>query len=306
MFIKESTSLAQIANNQRITIVIGSGVNKYSLGDKNSILTCWEKLLDSAFGIKFKSDSKNYILDFERRLVAATSKQDEKNADKTQGDVLSKICQSIGDEQVNKKYSANYPLFLFDNRIVANVISLNFDLIPEIRISGGKIPKLGKRHVSMSAFGDSNVSRYREIDGIRFWHPHGDVQNKNSLVLGMRQYIKNLGNLELMRTKQKSSKRNDQNATAFSWYEALVHFPVIVIGAGLSDNELDIWGALINRERNFAKKTNRIEYRKPIYMMWSKCESGEFKKPDWVKPLFDINNHYDEQWKKLKQLFDKK
>ena len=158
----------------------------------------------------------------------------------------------------------------------------------------------------MAAYGNSNLSRYREIDGIRFWHPHGDIQNKKSLVLGMRQYINNLEYLEIMRRKQKSSKNTSGNSFANSWYEALVHFPVVVIGAGLSDNELDIWGALINRERNFAKKTNRIEYRKPIYMMWSKCESGEFNKPDWVKPLFDINNHYDEQWKKLKQLFDKK
>ena len=303
---RSGVNLFQIANNQRVTIIVGSGANKHALGNKTSILTSWEKLLDSAFRKKSKSVSKNYILDFESRLVEVTSTQDEKNAEKIQKDVLSKLSESINDEQVKKKYTANYPTYLFDNRIVANVISLNFDLIPEIILSGGKIPKLGKRHESMSAFGDSNVSRYREIDGIRFWHPHGDIQNKKSLVLGMRQYIKNLEYLEIMRRKQKSSKNAVENSFANSWYEALVHFPVIVIGAGLSDNELDIWGALINRERNFAKKTNRIEYRKPIYMMWSKCESGEFNKPDWVKPLFDINNHYDEQWKKLKQLFDKK
>jgi hypothetical protein len=304
---KDIKHLSQLLSREnRLTIVIGSGVNSYAIGNKPTILTSWPKLLDTAFERKHKVSSQNYILDFEKRLVDKTSEQNENEASEIQDSILKGICESIKKEQVKPNYSKGYPSYLFNQGIVANVVSLNFDLIPEHFMSGGKIPKLGKKHDSLSPYKSSNVCRYREIDGIRYWHPHGDIESKNSLVLGMSQYLKNAKYVEHMRRNFKSLERsaNCDNGPANSWYEALVYYPVLVLGASLSDNELDVWGALINRERNFAKGINRREYRQPVYIMWSECKSGKFNKPDWLKPLFPIHLSYDEQWQKLKSIFE--
>jgi hypothetical protein len=308
---KDTKHLSQLFSGEnRLTIVIGSGVNCHAIGNKKTILTNWAKLLDAAFDKKSKVNSQNYILDFERRIVEMTSKQDDKAAQKVQNEILEKLCNNIEKEQIKKRYSTNYPTYLFNNDIVANVVSLNFDLIPEHILTGGKIPRLGKSDTSISEFKGSNMQRYREINGVRFWHPHGDIKKIDSLVLGMRQYINNLDHLEVMRKKHKHSERKNKNEEkteerpSSTWYEAVVNHPVIVLGASLSDNELDIWGALINRERNFAKGINRREFRPPIYTMWSECESGRFNKPDWVKPIFPSNFRYEEQWQKLKSLFE--
>jgi hypothetical protein len=303
---KEIEKLSEIVSKgKKLTIVIGSGVNSYAVGNKKTIVTNWAKLLDAAFGKKSKVSSQNYILDFERRLVDKTSEQDDKAASKIQDSILKGICESIQKEQVKSYYSKGYPTYLFNKENVSNVVSLNFDLIPELLMSGGKIPKLGKKHKSISNNKSSNVCRYREIDGIRYWHPHGDVQSKESVVLGMRQYIDNVKHLEDMRRHHKDKARSNKGKNGFgnSWYEALVDNPVLVLGASLSDNELDIWGALINRERNFAKGINRSEYRPPVYIMWSECESGKFNKPDWVTPIFSVNQCYEKQWQKLKNIF---
>jgi hypothetical protein len=302
---KDIKQLSQILSGEdHLTIVIGSGVNRYASGNKNTILTSWTNLLDAAFEKKSNVSSKNYILDFERRLVDKTSNQDENAANDIQNAILKGICESMRKEQVKSIYSKNYPTYLLNKEIVSNVVSLNFDLIPELIISGGKIPRLGKRDESISRYKESNMGRYREIDGIRYWHPHGDIANKESLVLGMRQYIKHLDQLEVMRQHHKGLEKMADTSSSNTWYEALVNHPVLVLGASLSDNELDIWGALINRERNFAKGKNRSEYRPPVYIMWSECESGKFNKPDWVTPIFSVKQCYDKQWQKLKNLFE--
>ncbi len=303
---KEIKNFSQVLTpNRGLTIVIGSGVNIHAIGKKQTILTSWPKLLDAVFEKKSKVSSENYILDYERRLVERTSVQNEKEANEIQNGILKNLCELIEEEQSNKKYTLKYPTYLFKKEIVANVISLNLDLIPERIMSGGKIPKLGKQKDSLSNYKSSNVCRYREIDGIRYWHPHGDIKSKDSLVLGMTQYIKNVKHLDHMRRHHKGAERSEKGNVriANSWYEALVNHPVLVLGASLSDNELDIWGALINRERNFAKGVNRNEHRPPVFIMWSECESGKFNKPDWVEPIFPVNLRYEQQWLKLENLF---
>jgi hypothetical protein len=301
---KEIEKLSEIVSKgKKLTILIGSGVNTHSAGGKKSILTSWPKLLDAVFEKKSKVYSENYILDYERRLVERTSVQNEKEANKIQNGILKNLCELIDEEQSNKKYTLKYPTYVFNKEMVANVISLNFDLIPERIMSGGKIPNLGKKNDSLSKYKSSNVCRYREIDGVRYWHPHGDIANKESLVLGMRQYIKHLDQLEVMRQHHKGLEKMADTSSSNTWYEALVNHPVLILGASLSDNELDIWGALINRERNFAKGIHRSEHRPPVFIMWSECVSGKFTRPNWIVPLFPMDICYEDQWKRLKQLF---
>ena len=290
---KIETKLMILLKEKRLTLIIGSGVNKYAIGNKSTTLKSWCKLLDIAFKKKYKYNSQNYILEFEKRLVDRTSKQDEKAANRIQNEILENICKLMKEEQTNSKYTKCYPTYLFNKEIIGNVVSLNFDLIPELIISRGEILKLGKRCESLSKYSESNISRYREIDGIRFWHPNGDIQSKKSIVLGMRQYINNLEYLEDMRRNHKSPLSDKEKPN--SWYEAIVYNPVLVLESRLSDNELDIWGALINRERNYAKMSNRKDYRPSIYIMWSECESRKLNKPDWVKPFFSTSVCYDIQ-----------
>ena len=70
----------------------------------------------------------------------------------------------------------------------------------------------------------------------------------------------------------------------------------------MSKDEWDIWFALVNRERNFAKNEN-IQFKQPIFQM-RECECKNDAQHQWFEPLF-TGMKFDEQWKKLEKLFKK-
>jgi hypothetical protein len=292
-------------NGSPITLIIGSGVNQHATGRRDGILSNWGSMLGSIFkDCKFDSRS-NYILEFERCLVRLTSKQKFKEASKIERLKIKALAGEIRKSQADFLDQLSYPCFLLDSQKVANVISLNFDLIPELLLNNRKVPKLKFGESKNSRRLGFNTNRVREIKGINFWHPHGDCANYSTMVLGFRQYGKQMKCLEDMRNFSKSNRNKSEVPQPQNWYEALTHAQILVLGASLSKNEIDLWGALVNRERNFAKKDNRNQYRKRIFIMWSHKESGCFDMPDWIEPLFPTSHDYNSQWSMLKELFDR-
>lgn len=289
-------------SNGKLTIVLGSGLHRHVFYDKKSTLTHWDILLKEISGTNFKTTG-SYILDFETIVHKKTKSQNTTAANEIEAKLLKKLTKKLEIEQKQaiSSYSKKYPLFLFDSDRVSDVISLNFDLIPELLLTGGRLPKVKQESHRGYYRKENNSCRYREINKIRFWHPHGDIEKPRSLLLGHRKYALQLSDVEQMRRDNKArSPLHNPN----TWYDALTENTVLVIGAGLSHVELDLWTALVNRERNFAKRDNHKKHRQPVYILTDKDSHSAYG--PWLEPLFKSCFCFDQQWKLLEEMFTKK
>jgi hypothetical protein len=139
---------------------------------------------------------------------------------------------------------------------------------------------------------------FKNEDKIRFWYPHGSIHDNGKITLGTREYAKRFQTIERLRNHSKSEKKCEPT----SWYHQITHNPVLILGAHMSKDEWDIWFALVNRERNFAKKDNQ-QYKYPIFQM-RECECNHDHRHEWFEPLF-TGMKFKEQWEELEKLFEK-
>ena len=133
---------------------------------------------------------------------------------------------------------------------------------------------------------------FKNEDKIRFWYPHGSIHDKDPITLGTREYAKRFQTIERLRGHSKSDEKNKPT----SWYHELTHNPVLILGAEMSQNEWDIWFALVNRERNFAKNENQ-QFKYPIFQM-RECECTQDHRHKWFEPVFS-GLIFNEQWEEL-------
>jgi hypothetical protein len=287
--------------NGKLTIVLGSGLHRHVFCNKKSALTNWGELLKGVSRGNFKS-TENYILDFEAIVHNKTISQNKVAANRIEADLLKTLAKKLEIEQTRalSAYSKKYPLFLFDPDRVSDVISLNFDLIPELLLAGIHLPKVKQKSHGEYYQKDSNSCRHREINKIRFWHPHGDIQKPSSMLLGHRKYALQLSEVEQMR---KYNKAKAPRKIPITWYDALTNNTVLIIGAGLNHVELDLWTALVNRERNFAKRDNHKKHRRPVYLMTDTNDYSNLS--PWLMPLFNTNHCYEKQWNLIEKMFKK-
>lgn len=288
--------------NVKFTIILGSGFHSQAL-DRNSILSSWTTLLE-----KVSQDvklTKDLHLDFER--IIASKKKENQDSSKAERELIACLTEDLKVEQkaVLAEYSNCYPLQIFNPKKVTDVISLNFDQVPEKLLSNQKGTRLSG-FVNKSSFSArSNNSypylstRYKLMDfglgkgEIRFWHPHGVIENNKSIVLGLHKYS------NLVKTTIKIRDHHLQNkkvgGSDLTWYQSLLTNPVLVLGAGLSSNEWDMWFALTSRNR-----ANKIA--PPIFQM-RECECQKDSRHEWFQPLF-TGLTFDEQWKELEKLMN--
>lgn len=283
----------------KFAIILGSGFHKQAIGNHESILADWNSLLSSV-SPKHSTNSGNYILDFERLIAHKTGKQSDKEAYEIEDKLLRKISASIEREQrkLVAKYKDNYPKFIFNPDYVSDVISLNFDIVPE-RLLDDKSSmvnelkgKDGKKLIS---------TRHRNINDIAFWHPHGDIGNPESLMLGLRKYGNRIHECEQLRKRFKENERVNNKEYLPSWFDKLVKQPILILGSSLSPSlEWDIWFALVNRTRNFAKQKNKSAQHAMFKMTKPKLKSepgNEFFSAILTTPT------YKQQWKLIERLF---
>jgi hypothetical protein len=292
----------------KFTIILGSGFHRQALGN-SSILSNWEKLLN-----QYDSDLKItgfYPLDYEQLVVQRTGKQENekalnKAANEMEKSISEEICFDLSCAQ-NKalKFSKKkYPKGIFNPKKVSDVISLNFDTTAEViccELAKTKEPICNHSKFSSTNNEDLKIPYWEvsfpENGSIRFWHPHGSMQDKENLTLGIREYSKRIQTIERLRNYSKVENQKDKT----SWYSQLIHNPVLILGAEMSKDEWDLWFALVNRERNFAKKENQA-YKNPIFQM-RECECKNDAQHQWFEPLF-TGMTFDEQWKELEKLFN--
>lgn len=299
--------LKESGDKVKFVIILGSGFHKQAFRNNpniNNCLSSWSCLLKE---IEPDLDfSNNFLLDFERIIIHNTNQQNEKAAFKIEKEILEKVVTIIDNYQseVLKNDNLNYPTTIFNSDYVSDVISLNFDLIPELLLKNNQKTKVHHLHKDKNKKSIIHSTRNRVINGITFWHPHGDVEKYESLILGTRKYGLHVSKIEKLRERSKQKKKPENYQK--SWYDVLTHNPVIILGADISDMEWDIWNAIVNTERNFGKKENSKQHKFPIFQMRTLCSENKTKPKSneiWFKPLFDENLSFEKQWDKLETLF---
>lgn len=299
--------LEESGDNIKFVIVLGSGFHKQAFRNNSNINNCLSSWCCLLKEIEPNLDlSNNFLLDFERIILNNTNSQDEKAAFKIEEEILKEVVTKIYNYQNETIKNSNliYPVSIFNSDYVSDVISLNFDLIPELLLYNNKITKVNNLHEHKNKKSIIHSTRHRVINGINFWHPHGDIDKYASLILGTRKYGLHINKIEKLRERSKQQKKPDNYQK--SWYDVLTHNPVIILGADISDMEWDIWNAIVNRERNFGKKENNGKYKFPIYQMRTLSSENQTKTKSneiWFKPLFDENISFEKQWNKLETLF---
>ena len=294
--------------NQKITLLIGSGFHSHAFGNDINALNSWERLLQEvAPKIKFTGD---YILDFENIVVHKTRIQRtrEKNASQIEKDILNAVAEKILRVKVDNTKNF-YPLEIFNSSYVSDVISLNFDTIPERLICGNSAilteyaPFKSKEKLNLD---ERNALLYHQVEDMRFWLPHGSVEMPESIMIGTRRYGQRIQMIERLRKQYKSkSKDGSLEIEGSNWYDLLTTRPIIICGASLSNAEWDIWTALVNRSRNYARYPKN---QQPIYIMTDNPGMYEARNPDNVNyfiPITSKKESFAAQWKKLEELFSK-
>lgn len=294
----------------KYTLILGSGFHRNAIGG-DSILSSWEKLLkELSPGTELTGE---YHLDFEK--IIQSKKITCEDSYETEERLIKCVQKLLNEAQdkVLEDHSNCYPLGIFNPDKVSDVISLNFDKLPELLIEKKVGVQVGK-FVNNSSFSlhkevNKKVSktsyvyfstRHQEIhfDGrgsIRFWHPHGHVEEEKSIVLGLHRYAYMVKNSLRIRNHYIRAKKIDEKDN--TWYLHLIKNPVIIIGAGMSPNEWDMWYALTSRERANGKS-------QPIFQM-RECECKKDAQHEWFQPLFK-GMSFKDQWKELEELFKNK
>ena len=286
--------------SSKFTIILGSGFHREFIGS-NSILSSWEKLLK-----EIDSDVKltcDYHLDFEKIIDSKKTEFEDSNS--TEKRLLKLVKEQLQKEQkrVLRDCKNCYPLWLFNPKYVSDVVSLNFDEIPEKLLNRGENVKLGaftnksSFNVGSKASYSYLTTRYKTVDfgnygQIYFWHPHGVLENSKSIILGLHKYAHMLKTSIRLRNHHMKLKKQDQ--TDVTWYQAILQNPVLIIGAGMSSTEWDLWFAITshNRARNSAH---------PIFQMRD-CECKNDAQHQWFNPLF-TGLSFDQQWSELEKIF---
>lgn len=303
-------------NGKKLVIILGSGFHRRYLDDLSdssesprlNILYDWQKLLESAYdNYPF---SGHYLTDFEDIVVKSTrgdnptlnAPNGQWIASEVEHQCLKRIQSNLfaAEQKVVNDYHNSVPIWLFNPKIISDVISLNFDLVPELLIGKSKNVHRVKTIDELKFNRNVDITRHRTVGGIRFWHPHGDVGSYKSIVLSLRKYGLILQQVEHLRMNFKSREsKNGPKKTGYTWFDALAGRPVLIVGASISQMEWDLWFALSNRRRNFAKSMY-AEYERPIFKMTGPCETLD---KNWFSELTNREETYPSQWEHLKDLF---
>jgi hypothetical protein len=293
----------------KFTIILGAGYHRQALGC-DTALSSWDVLLKT-----LKPEAKltrQYHLDFEK--IIESEKNANEDSYKTEQGLIKRIQDIIEKEQEKalKEYRNCYNKGIFNPDKISDVVSLNFDQIPErllnnnskkhkyINISSFSKPAKGRKTFSKQSYSYLST-RYEEIkfsgkESIRFWHPHGVIENNKSIVLGLQRYAQLVKNTISLRDKHMQEKK--ENTSQFqitTWYQSIIYNPIIILGASLSPTEWDLWYALTARIRANNDK-------KAIFQM-RECECKEQHQHAWFQPLF-TGMCFDEQWNELDRFFN--
>jgi hypothetical protein len=248
--------------NEGIALVIGAGIHRVPKNchsvvcKKRLLLASWDRLLVEAFPTFAKSSCPSLAWELGLQLP-----QSNRQAQQTHKGEFVKVLRKLEDaERIARKSLGDYEnaTRVLGSTSVNEIISLNFDLIAEHLIAD-----LYGIDLKRGGAGKSSTTRHRVIGRHRIWHPHGDRELAGSECIGLRQYGLNIAEIEVARKDFKKrengngGKKRDLPMDPKTWIDIVLSNHLIFLGTSLGFAEWDIWFALVNRWRNYAKISNK-------------------------------------------------
>ena len=253
------TSLIHSNPEQRITLVLGAGIHNVPKWDcpltseSGLLLGSWGALLDSISPKIPQSPSP--ILRWELALLQQHS---DEQANERNSAEFSKLQQTvIAAESEVLDHQCQYDLVkaVIAASCVENIISLNFDLTIEHLLlkSGEPFPSVARDDAETNIA--DHLGRRRKTGRCVIWHPHGDRESSEGSCIGLREYALRAKDLEDARDNYKKAERTKTFVASEprTWIDLIMSTNVIFVGTSLDFSEWDIWFALVNRWRNYAK-----------------------------------------------------
>ena len=297
---KTNKNFEQLLNTPgvKFTIILGSGFHRNAIGGE-SILSSWEKLLNKLSpGAELTGQ---YHLDFEK--IIQSKKITCEDSHKTEERLIECVQKLIKEEQARVLTECEncYPVGIFNPEKVSDVISLNFDEVPE-KLLEKKNGMITGKFVNESSYSKLKKESYKYLstrfkpidfgrkEPIRFWHPHGSLEKTDKIILGLHRYSHMLETVISIRKHHMRAKRNASSDN--TWYNSLLENPVLILGAGISSTEWDMWFALTSRERANGSKPQIFQMRE--------CECKKDVQHEWFQPLF-TGMDFKEQWEELEK-----
>jgi hypothetical protein len=277
---------------ERYTLVIGSGIHHQFL-PKNRVeyasIRSWDALLASMNIFGYNSP----LLGFEKKICENAGEKGlaSKDSEKELLNALSSKINSIQEKILDEK-NLQYPLDIFNPDKVGNVVVLNFDLVVEKLLARS----LNLKSIRVKKTESGNI-RYREIKGIKFWHPHGDIECPSEIQFGLRKYGYNIHGIEFLRGEYKKAEKRanyKKGSGETTWLSALIEDPLIFVGTGMGMDEWTLWYALATRLRNHARNGSMG----PVYTLNKSdayCTMHSFLQ---VKSISESHD-YDIAWSEL-------
>jgi hypothetical protein len=299
--------------NDKIVLIIGSGIHKefLKIWTKEAFnFKCWKHLFMSIT----KNEGSNIIpsnfpiLNFEKLVVEKTTCTsndiDSKPAYLVERNLIKGVARLLARSQLSTKDLETYPLEIFNPNYVSDVINLNFDLVIEEQLAQNNSEKKWRKLISYdpsnrggqtsSIYNNPNF-KYREINKIKFWHPHGDIEHLNSIVLGLRKYGMQIEKIEKLRNRYKAAE-SDAKPRYKTWLDPLMNQPILILGADISYNEWDVLFALISKKRNRAKSGSQ----EPIFQLSENHANSNLR--DWTFPISKESLSFKDQWSLISKL----
>ena len=175
-----------------------------------------------------------------------------------------------------------------------DIISYNFDRRLACAGEGKLCRAVGMRPAAGVARRDYDaLILHDRCGGTRVWYPHGCTKVPSTIKTGARQYGTYIGALERARTLYKQRERvsvAQSGWAAFAasvresprnWFELFMVSDLVFVGLSLGPDEWDLWWALHQRARNFAR---RPEQRPRTFVLTEK-ERGPSGSPAGVETV---------------------
>lgn len=231
------------------------------------MLSAWGALLEAA--VPKIPPSSSSSLRWELGLLQHESNQQASKRSEKAFERLRKAVREAEFAVLKHRCSYNPVTSIIEANCVQNIISLNFDLaiehlllktgeqLPSYELNSGKTKNgPGKAKLERSkAKPVRHLESRRKIGSRVVWHPHGDRLNSAQPCLGIRQYALRTDAIESARCDFKGADQLNNSASnkPRNWVELMMSTHVIFFGTSLDFSEWDVWFALVNRWRNYAK-----------------------------------------------------
>jgi len=325
-------------------LVIGCGFHRQFTGKEDNVLNSWKILLEAIAkneGLKAPIGDTHLTHTWERLALERVQKSKfEEAASKAEERLRNAACRTIleaSEKLKGEKHRDKFKELL--KGFKGHILNLNFDRIADEWIGAAKRGVIQRKHFpklscctksqARNLFQRWIVCNSRESDPTAFvWHPHGMIDDEQTLRLGMRDYglqpaayaqaFKELKAWQSEIIRQNGGRLNENEPITEQQHQQLLHaidkidklnqakqktlklhdnwltrfmlLDVSFIGVGLSDAEIGMHWLLTQRTRNFARIHSKKKPSTKYYCADPNLPIGFFE--------YDVSQQWDTAWRK--------